>query len=922
MPSQANNSKKKSAPKNLGEVELREIIEASPSGIILVNSHGEIVLINSQIEKLFGYKRTELIGKAIEILVPDSVKQFHPTFRDEYLSNPSIRSMGAGRDLYGVKSNGTLIPVEIGLNPLESNGKKFVLASVVDITERKRSQERLKLAIEASPSGMLMVDANGNIVMVNAKIEDLFGYHREELIGFKIEKIIPDKYKKSHPAMREKFFQLPEARAMGVGRDLYGLNKNGKEFPVEVGLNPISTESGQIVLASVVDITERRKIEESMRLAKEDLEFRVEERTKELQVARDLAEEASRMKSEFLANMSHEIRTPMNAVIGMCTILGKTNLDERQKQYADNIRDGANTLLTIINDILDFSKIEAGHMEVEAIDFDAVRVVESTCEMLATAARNKKLVLLAEIDENIPSKLKGDPERLRQILINLISNAIKFSNRGNIVVRTGVERIENEKAHLYFSVQDQGIGIENEHIDRLFKPFEQADGSISRRFGGTGLGLSICKRLVELMNGEIGVTSEKQSGTKFWFKIPMEIRSINQQPFLTESLRSARVLIIEDDLYASQILSKYVTSWGIENTCVHLAKDAIAALRQAYVEDKKFDIAIVDYMLPDKNGIELAHQILSDPAIKETKLILLTAYDMPGLGKQAIANGFKAYLTKPIRRSSLLDALCSSWGFANHLASPQTFQVEIDSLQQPSERSELILVVEDYPINQQVAQLYLEQLGFGCHIANNGLEAVQALETQNYSLILMDCQMPDMDGYAATEKIRSDEKEKGSGVRIPIIALTAHAMGGDREKCLESGMDDYLVKPIEPEHLRSMLQKWLPETNLLYIDMVRIISRYGSASKILLDRFVQDAPPVLNLIRSSLLIDDRQGFGQALHGLKGISTTVCAKILVSRCVEIENATYDQKWADVNNLVLSLSSDLTATLDFIKAKSNI
>jgi PAS domain S-box-containing protein len=886
--------------------------------MIMVDSAGKIVLVNSQVERLFGYDRTEILGQSIEILVPDAVREKHPEYRNSFFQKPTTRSMGAGRDLYGRTKDGQLVPVEIGLNPLAVGKEKFVLASVVDITERKRAEERLTLAIEASPSGMLMVDINGVILMVNAQVEGLFGYSRDELIGKKIEMLVPFKYKKAHPALRKEFFLHPEARAMGVGRDLYGTRKDQTEFPVEIGLNPISTESGPLVLASIVDITERRKAEDALLRSKEELEQRVEERTRELAAARDQAEEVSRLKSEFLANMSHEIRTPMNAVLGMCNILSKTSLDERQQQYADNIRDGANTLLTIINDILDFSKIEAGRMELESIDFDVVRIVESTCEMLATAARNKKLSLLAEIDENLPSQLRGDPERLRQVLINLISNAIKFSNQGNIIVKIRLEKIEDKTASLFFSVVDQGIGIESDQFDRLFKPFEQADGSINRRFGGTGLGLSICKRLVELMNGEIGVASTTLKGSEFWLKIPFELRSASKQPAVAESLRMARILIIEDDIYASQILSKYVTSWGMKSACAHTAKEAIAAMRKAYVEDQKFDIAIIDYMLPDKNGIEIANQIFSDPAIKDTKLILLTAFDAPGLGKQAIANGFKAYLTKPIRRSSLLDALASAWSLDQAIVSTQSLDGSAEAALRITERNELILVVEDYPINQQVAQLYLEQIGFSCHIASNGVEAVQSFAAHNYSLILMDCQMPDMDGYTATRKIRS--QEEGSGKRIPIIALTAHAMSGDREKCLEAGMDDYLVKPIEPDHLQNMLQKWLPETLPSYIDLNKLKTKYHDAAEGLLSQFLQDGPPVLHLITSSLQKDDQLSFQQALHGLKGISTTICAKVVVQRCVLIENAFYDQQWSEIQSLVRVLETEMTATLEFISSRT--
>ena len=370
------------------------------------------------------------------------------------------------------------------------------------------------------------------------------------------------------------------------------------------------------------------------------------------------AVEAERHCCRFLRfAMSHEIRTPMNAIIGLCNVLLRTGLHPRQNEYAGNIKDSANALLTVINDILDFSKIEAGRLDLEIVDFDLVKIVESMCELLATSARAKQLALMAYIDPNLPKQLRGDPERLRQVLLNLTSNAIKFSEHGAIVVRAELESLESNVAHVRFSVVDQGVGLSPSEQARLFQPFVQADGSISRRFGGTGLGLSISKRIVELMNGEIGVESIKDSGSTFWFSIPLECRSEYPSLSLKAELTGVRVLIVDDEPNARTILRDYILSWGMKDGLAVSARDALKALRQAYVDGDPFKIAIIDFMMPSQNGADLSKEILSDPAISQTHLILLTAFDAPGLGLQAMELGFSAYLTKPVRQSQLLDCV-------------------------------------------------------------------------------------------------------------------------------------------------------------------------------------------------------------------------------------------------------------------------
>jgi CheY-like chemotaxis protein len=506
--------------------------------------------------------------------------------------------------------------------------------------------------------------------------------------------------------------------------------------------------------------------------------------------------------------MSHEIHTPMNGIIGMCNVLLKTDLDERQIECAYAIKDAGNTLLTVINDILDFSKIEAGKIELEIMDFDPVRVVEGACELLAMQARAKKLELMAFVDPSLPRILRGDPERLRQVLTNFISNAIKFSENGQLVVRAVCQSVQQNTVNVHFSVTDTGIGVGEEERQRLFQPFVQADGSITRRFGGTGLGLSISKRLVELMGGTIGMESVQGEGSTFWSVVPLERRT--ESPILStkDELRNIRVLIADDDPNAREILHSYTLSWGLRNGTAINAQEALKMLRQAYIDGDPYQIAILDLIMPDKSGIELAREIISDPAISQAKLILLTAYDTAGLGSQTIELGFKAYITKPVRQSQLLNCLLAV--VCGREPAITKSAAAARGAGRKTAREELILIAEDHPINQQVAQMYLDELGFASHIVSTGKDAVNAVAKNEYSLVLMDCQMPEMDGFAATGAIR--KAEALTGRKTPIIAMTANAMAGDRDRCITAGMDDYISKPVDPDALKKVLETWLPGT--------------------------------------------------------------------------------------------------------------
>lgn len=523
-------------------------------------------------------------------------------------------------------------------------------------------------------------------------------------------------------------------------------------------------------------------------------------------------QDASRHKSEFLAHMSHEIRTPMNGVLGMTEVLLKSGLTEKQHAYAATIQEAGRSLLSVINDVLDFSKIEAGKLSLEVIDFEPVRLVEDIAELLAPQAKQNGLSLLTFVDPEISLILGGDPVRLRQILMNLAGNAIKFSEHGSILIRAVLESKDTQRARIKFSVTDPGTGLTEQEITKLFEPFVQSDSSTSRKYGGTGLGLSISKRLVELMDGTIGVNSVKGHGSTFWFTVPLEIGSPECIKHLsTEDLASSRVLIVDDDAHACEIIHTYLASWGLRYTIAEDAQRALAILRTAAKTDP-FQIVIVDLAMPGAEGLQLGKAIREDDYLKNIKLIMITAFDKPGIGEEAIQLGFDAYLTKPMRQSQLLNAITTLAYEApsgkNKAETEQNAETDAASSQDQLTRMELILVAEDHPVNQQVALLFLKNLGFEAHIADNGLQVLEKMQLTTYSLVFMDCQMPKMDGFEATRRIRKTETLSGS--HIPIVAMTANAIEGSREQCLAAGMDDYVSKPISPEQLQTVLKKWLP----------------------------------------------------------------------------------------------------------------
>jgi PAS domain S-box-containing protein len=638
------------------------------------------------------------------------------------------------------------------------------------------SGDLFNLVVEAAPNAMVLVNERGRITLVNVQTEKLFGYTRSELLGQSIEMLVPERFRRGHTGLRDSFNEAAVARPMGAGRDLYGRRKDGSEVPVEIGLNPISTGGATLTLAAITDITERKRAEE-LRL----LHAGVQQHASELEeVNRELAS-ASRFKTQFVATMSHELRTPLTAIIGAAELLGKAKLGEHEQISVLTINEAAEALFSLINSILDFSKIEAGKIDLHPTIFEVETVLEGAADVVAQLAREKGITLHAYVDPIIPP-VEGDADRLRQILLNLLGNAVKFTENGRVVARVVPVEIFRNDVVLRFEVQDTGIGIAAAVLPRLFEPFAQADGPTARRFGGTGLGLSISKRLVELMGGEIGAQSIDGDGSLFWFTARFA-RAPLMASVPARKLNGIGGLILSGDELFVQIVERYMTSWSMRSRRVLSRGDVTHALKSADGPTWVVVADLDDIGLPDIGlTIDALHAIVPD---------------------RVVAIGQDGLLRKPIRASSLFDAITNAVD-AKH-GHPHLVGEIVEPDVTPLTNGR-VLVAEDNARLLRLLKLQFDELGVPVTFVSDGFQAIEALRNERYSLVFMDCQMPNLDGISATKAIR--EEERRTGGHVPITAMTANAFSEDRDACIAAGMDDYLAKPVRLGDLRTIIERW------------------------------------------------------------------------------------------------------------------
>jgi PAS domain S-box-containing protein len=725
----------------------------------------------------------------------------------------------------------------------------------VQIKERSGSLIRYRLLVEqALDSIMFFGSPDGRILEANRAAVRAYGYSLSELLsmtGFDL--LAPDKV--------EFYREMAKSETFNMSVETEHRRKDGSIFPVLVSMQTAQMNDEEIVMVVIRDLTER---DEALKLVRS---------------AADQAVEASRLKSEFVATMSHEIRTPMNGVVGMTELLLDTPLTREQHDFATTAMESAHSLLGVINNILDFSKIEAGRVELELVEFDLLHKIESIGALFSTQAHTKQIGFVTFVDPSLRNRLLGDPTRLRQVLTNLVANAIKFTAGGCVALSADVVSLTELVGRVRFSVRDTGIGISSEKVPTLFEAFRQADGSTTREYGGTGLGLSISKNLVELMGGEIAVESVPNRGSTFSFTLDFPVGSVANRPAHLE-LAGIHALVVDDDAMSRDILSRYATSWGVHVSTAQHAAEALVILQSAAQSEQPYDIAIVDLRMPEIDGMQLAEKIRSNPLLHQTRLVLVTAYDGPAQGQAAIAAGFSAYLTKPVRQSQLYDCISGAlFDLVDELvpeAAPQAV----------AERRDRILLAEDNPINRQVALQQLRKLGYSADSATNGKDAVEQSRKVDYDLIFMDCHMPVMDGFEATKAIRS--RESRTGKRVAIIAMTANALRRDRDASLAAGMDEHLTKPVSLDDMRSVTNRWLGnQEEMKIIDRGRIEDIFGDDRSAMVEFLAGVIPGIGDICEKTARSTDLPCLRELAHELKGAAGNIGAGELASAAVALE-----------------------------------
>jgi len=778
----------------------RSIFENAIEGIFQSTPSGQYISANPAMAKMYGYDSVQDLITGLTRI--DNQLYVDPSRRGEFVrlmqEHGAVRSFES--EIY--RKDGSRMWISETARAVRDAGGTILYyeGMVEDITDRQQlesdlhaSEQSLSALINNIDDSIWSVDNKYRLLTFNA----IFSQNFEEQFAVKVKagdnviNYLPRDWQAEDVALYDR--ALTGEKFIIERRYEYGQND---ERYYEISYNPIRTNgalSGVAVFSK--EITERQRAHIA------------------LQAAMVQAESSNRMKSEFLANMSHEIRTPMNGVIGMTDLLLMTDLSHEQREFARTVRISGESLLVVINDILDFSKIEAGKLDLEITDFDMREVIDSTMDLLAAQAHSKGLELAAFIRPEVPLELRGDPGRLRQIVNNLVGNAVKFTSQGEVVVTVSPVSETPTHATLGFEVRDTGIGIDPKAQLRLFKAFSQADGSTTRKYGGTGLGLAISKKLIALMNGDVKVSSEPGKGSTFTFTAEFEKQTIALKSVVHQDLSGLHILIVDDNATNREILDHHTRLWKMRSALAQSGAEALEMLRAESNKDP-FELAILDMQMPEMDGLMLGSAIKGDPAIASTKLVMLTSLGNQ-MDAEAMKNaGIEACVLKPVKQSRLFNRIAEVMsghrpmvGRKKTQTATLTMKTALTPPANHARKPVRVLLAEDNIINQKVALGLLANIGYGADVASNGIEVLAALDLRPYDLILMDCQMPELDGYETTQRIR----QRADCSSIRIVAMTANAMRGESEKCIEAGMNDYLSKPVRLESLRDMLNRWMPE---------------------------------------------------------------------------------------------------------------